>query len=146
VSTENSGETPLRNILTLLPQRSALMAGTVGETLRLAAPDSDDETLWRALDAVQLSQLLRTRDGLDTRIGARGEGLSGGEARRLTLARAMLRQPGFLLLDEPTEGLDDGMAMTVLEGLRAFLPQTAIVIAAHRTAEIGFADRTINLN
>lgn len=145
VSVEDAAEAPMRDVVTLLPQRSALMAGTVGDTLRLAAPDSDDETLWRALMAVQLSQLLRARDGLDTMIGAKGEGLSGGEARRLTLARAVLRQPKILLLDEPTEGLDDAMAMIVLEGLREILPNAAIVIAAHRKAEIAFADRTVRL-
>lgn len=138
-------ETELRRQVTLLPQRSALMSGSVTDALRLAAPDSDDGMLWSVLDAVQLAPTLKVRGGLDTLIGARGEGLSGGEARRLTLARALLRRPRLLLLDEPTEGLDEGMAEAVLRGIRSFLPRTAIVIAAHRKVEIRFADQVINL-
>jgi ATP-binding cassette subfamily C protein CydC len=138
-------ETALRRQVTLLPQRSALMSGTVAEALRLAAPDSDDATLWLVLDAVKLSRTLCARQGLETEVGARAEGLSGGEARRLALARALLRRPSLLLLDEPTEGLDQDTAKAVLRGIRDFLPQTAILIAAHRGVETDFADRVISL-
>ena len=138
-------ETALRKAVTLLPQRSALMSGTVAEALRLAVPDADDELLWRVLSHVQLAQTLKAREGLNTLIGARGEGLSGGEQRRLALARALLRRPGVLLLDEPTEGLDQDTAEAVLGGIRSFLPTAAVLIAAHRAAEKRFADRVVIL-
>ena len=138
-------ENALRKALSLLPQRSVLMAGTVADALRLAVPDSDEATLWQVLEAVRLADMLRTRDGLDTMIGPRGEGLSGGEARRLVLARILLRRPKVLLLDEPTEGLDDATAMQVLAGLRRTLPDAAILIAAHRQVETAFADRVVRL-
>lgn len=138
-------EAALRAAVTLLPQRSALMAGTVAETLRLAAPDAPDEMLLRVLDAVQLTQTLAPRGGLDAKIGPRGEGFSGGEARRLTLARTILRHPNLLLLDEPTEGLDDKTATAVLRGIRAVLPEATIIIASHRSVETRFADRVISL-
>ncbi len=146
VSIADWDENALRKAVALLPQRSVLMAGTVADALRLAAPDSDDATLWQMLDAVQLTDTLDARDGLDTMIGARGEGLSGGEARRLVLARVLLRRPQVLLLDEPTEGLDEATARQVLAGLRRVLPDAAILIAAHRSVETAFADRIISLS
>lgn len=138
-------EASLRNAVALLPQRSSLMSGTVADALRLAAPNSDDAILWRVLEAVQLAELFRARDGLNTAIGPRGDGLSGGEARRLVLARVLLRRPKVLLLDEPTEGLDETTAQAVLLGVRRFLPDAAILIAAHRLVETRFADRILSL-
>jgi ATP-binding cassette subfamily C protein CydC len=138
-------EADLRGLLTLLPQRSALMIGTVAEALHLANP-ADNVRLWQVLEAVQLDQVIRNKGGLSARIGPRGEGLSGGEARRLTLARTLLRNPDVLLLDEPTEGLDEATALAVLQGVRRLLPEAAILIAAHRQVETDFADRVLKLN
>ena len=139
-------EKSLRAAVALLPQRSVLMSGTVVDTLRLAAPHSDDDTLLQVLEAVQLNGVLQARDGLNTIIGAGGDGLSGGEARRLVLARVLLRRPKVLLLDEPTEGLDEPTAQAVLAGVRRFLSDAGIVIAAHRRVETRFADRTVSVN
>jgi len=138
-------EASLRAVLTLLPQRSALMEGTVAEALRLAT-EADDAQLWQVLAAVQLEGVIRAKGGLSARIGPRGEGFSGGEARRLALARALLRRPQLLLLDEPTEGLDDATAAAVLQGIRRLLPEAAILIAAHRHGEIDVADRVLALD
>lgn len=137
-------ESDLRGLLTLLPQRSTLMNGTVAEALHLANP-AKDVRLWQVLEAVQLDSVIRSKGGLSAQIGPRGEGLSGGEARRLTLARTLLRNPAVLLLDEPTEGLDDVTALAVLQGVRRLLPEAAFLIAAHRQVETDFADRVLNL-
>ncbi|QCO57578.1 ATP-binding cassette domain-containing protein (plasmid) [Pseudorhodobacter turbinis] len=138
-------EGALRDHLAMLPQRSELLSGTVRENFALAAPDATEAEIWDVLDAVQLGAVLQPRGGLDFKVGARGAGLSGGEARRLALTRVLLRRPRVLLLDEPTEGLDEATATVVLAGIRNVLPDAAVLIASHRKAEIAAADRLIAL-
>jgi len=131
--------------VTLVGQRAALLRGTVAENLRIVAPKANDDTLWAALAAVALDDVVRDKGGLSMRLGPRGAGLSGGEARRLVLARAVLRKPLVLLLDEPTEGLDHATSLRVLAGLRAALPDTGVLMAAHRAEEQGASDRILTL-
>ncbi|WP_417278030.1 thiol reductant ABC exporter subunit CydC [Celeribacter sp.] len=130
---------------TLVGQRASLIQGTIAENLRLAAPEATDAALWAALAATALDKVVAGKGGLDARLGPRGAGLSGGETRRLVLARAILRQPSVLLLDEPTEGLDTATSDRVLAGIRAALPEAAVLIAAHRAEEQGAADRILSL-
>ena len=135
----------LRAQLVMVPQRHGLISGTVAENLRLATPGAGDDALWQALEATCLADTLHTRGGLNMRLGPKGAGLSGGEARRLVLARALLRQPSVLLLDEPTEGLDTAISARVMAGIRTALPGAAILIAAHRKTEREAADRIVEL-
>lgn len=137
-------ETALRKCLAMLPQRSALIAGTLRDNLTLAGP-ADEATLWAVLEAVALTEHVQDRGGLDAVLGEGGSGLSGGQARRLAIARALLRRPQILLLDEPTEGLDAETADAVLNGIRRFLPEAAILAALHRGADHPVFDKAVML-
>ncbi|WP_240705096.1 thiol reductant ABC exporter subunit CydC [Pacificoceanicola onchidii] len=130
----------------LVPQRSALISGSIAENLRFADPEASDDCLWDALNAVCLANTVQEKGGLSAELGFRGAGLSGGEARRLVLARAILCRPAVLLLDEPTEGLDEATAARVMAGLRAALPDAAILMASHRSVEVAAADHVLTLS
>jgi ABC-type bacteriocin/lantibiotic exporter with double-glycine peptidase domain len=112
--------------VTLMEQDSQLLSGTVADNLRLARPDATAGELRAAMEVAVLAGQV----DLGARLGPGGEGLSGGQRRRLGVAQAYLRHPGLLLLDEPTEGLDHRTARALLENLRSALPGTTTIIAA----------------
>lgn len=105
---------------------------TLRENLLLAAPDAPDDVLLYVLDAVALTEFYEgLESGLDTHVGAHGREISGGQRRRLSVARAVLRRPDLLLLDEPTGSLDDETARRMLVGIRENLPDATIIISTH---------------
>jgi ATP-binding cassette, subfamily C, bacterial CydC len=130
--------------VTFMEQDSQLLSGTVADNLRLARPDASTDELRAAMKVAALSGHV----DLDSQLGPGGEGLSGGQRRRLSVAQAYLRHPGLLLLDEPTEGLDHQTARALLENLRSALPRATIIAAIHdRTLDHlpVLADATVRL-
>jgi ABC-type transport system involved in cytochrome bd biosynthesis fused ATPase/permease subunit len=113
--------------VTFMEQDSQLLSGTVADNLRLARPDATADELREAMKIAVLAGHV----DLASQLGPGGEGLSGGQRRRLGVAQAYLRHPGLLLLDEPTEGLDHHTARALLENLRSALPGTCIIAAIH---------------
>ncbi|MEK1901516.1 MAG: ATP-binding cassette domain-containing protein, partial [Rhizobium sp.] len=126
---------------TLLTQRTELFQDTLRGNLLLAAPDADDDQLRDALRAAGLlADVDALPSGLDTPLGEGGMGLSGGQSRRLALARLFLRDTPLWLLDEPTEGLDGRTARDVLHRLALRAEGRALVIATHIRREAALAD------
>lgn len=131
---------------TWLTQRTELFQDSLRDNLRLADPAASDEQLWAALRASGLAaDVQRLARELDTPLGEGGLGLSGGQARRLALARLLLHPAGFWLLDEPTEGLDGPTAADVLERLARHAGRRTVLIATHLRREALLADRLIVL-
>jgi ATP-binding cassette subfamily C protein CydC len=132
-----------------LPQDARLLTGTVADNLRLAAPTADDAELWDALADAQLDARVRRLPlGLATWIGDGGEVLSGGERRRLSVARAYLRPVPWLLLDEPTEGLDRRTEAELVAALERRLTRTGqgVVIVSHRPAPLALCSLTLDVS
>jgi ATP-binding cassette subfamily C protein CydC len=128
----------------LLTQRTELFQDSLRDNLRLANAEATDAQLWSALQAAGLeSDVLALTAGLDTRLGEGGLGLSGGQSRRLALARLLLRPVLLWLLDEPTEALDAAVAHDVLQRLARHADGRTLLIATHLRREAALADRLV---
>ncbi|MFT4247334.1 MAG: thiol reductant ABC exporter subunit CydD [Pseudomonas sp.] len=122
-------------------QRPYLFHGSIADNLRLADPRASQARLHAVAEAAQVMRFAtHLPDGLDTLIGERGFGLSGGEARRIALARLLLREPDLLLLDEPTAFLDPDTEAELLRSLGGYARGRAVVIATHSAVAMAWAD------
>ena len=130
-----------------MTQRTELFQDSLCDNLRLADAAADDGRLMQALAAAGLLTHVETLPkGLDSRLGEGGIGLSGGQSRRLALARLFLRDTPLWLLDEPTEGLDGETARDVLQRLKTRANGRTLVIATHIRREAMLADRLLILD
>ncbi|WP_319533698.1 thiol reductant ABC exporter subunit CydC [uncultured Cohaesibacter sp.] len=131
----------------LLTQRTELFRESLAFNLRIANGDAGEEELLAAMSEAQLAPLLeRLTEGLEQSLGDDGQGLSGGESRRLALARLLLFKPDLWLLDEATEGLDQATAKAVLNTLRRETQTKALLFVTHKASEADLADRLLVLS
>lgn len=138
-------EVELRNIVGFVPQRIRLFSGTLRENLSLGVENVSDQELKKVLQLLKLGTLLQERDALDLKLDIHASGLSGGQARRVALGRALLRKPKILLLDEPTEGLDQSMSLEIMQNIRDYLPDSLIIYATHSAEEAQWAHRIVKI-
>jgi ATP-binding cassette subfamily C protein CydC len=129
-----------------LTQRSDLFADTIAANLRLGKPEADEAALWRALQIADLDDFVRgLPQGLETWIGESALQLSGGQARRLALARVLLRDAPVVLLDEPLSGLDADTASRVATRLSTWLRGRTALLLAHEQSALPNVDRVLRL-
>ena len=125
-------ETALRARVGFLSQRSVLFQDTLAANLRLGAPSATDAELMRALEAVGLAEFAQALpSGLESWIGEHGRSVSGGEGRRLALARVLLADFGVLILDEPMAGVDPETATRIAAQMDRILAEKTVIVLAH---------------
>ncbi|MDX8000378.1 cysteine/glutathione ABC transporter ATP-binding protein/permease CydC [Xenorhabdus sp. Reich] len=134
-------EATLRSMISVVPQRIHVFSHTLRENLLLAKPNASDDELATVLKQVGLGNLLDTDEKLNCWMGEGGRQLSGGEQRRLGIARALLHSAPLMLLDEPTEGLDADTEQQILSLLRHHCQHKTLISITHRLTGLQYMDR-----
>jgi ATP-binding cassette subfamily B multidrug efflux pump len=134
----------LRNQVAVVLQKNILFSGTIRENLRWGNPDATDEELVEACRLSQADEFVsRFPDGYDTYIEQGGTNVSGGQKQRLCIARALLKKPKVLILDDSTSAVDTKTDAYIRKGMREYIPQTTKIIIAQRVSSVQDADRII---
>ena len=137
----------LRAQIGMVPQKALLFAGTIRENLRWGCADADDAALWQALEAAQAADFVRAKPGgLDELLEQGGRNLSGGQRQRLTIARALVRRPRVLILDDSASALDFATDAALRKALRELPFSPTVFIVSQRTASLQHADRIVVLD
>ncbi|MCL4779273.1 MAG: ABC transporter ATP-binding protein/permease [Gammaproteobacteria bacterium] len=136
----------IRKQIALVPQDPFLFYGTIAENLRVAKDDATEQELIEATKAAELYDFIKsTPDGFNTKVGDQGAALSGGQAQRLAIARAFLKNAPIVVLDEPTSQIDVETEMLLNRALERLTKNKTVLMIAHRLSTIEQADRIIVL-
>ena len=128
--------------MTFVPQQAHLIAGTISDNIRFFRDDVSDEDVKRAARLAHIDEdVSRFHDGYQHEVGEQGSHLSGGQAQRLIIARALVESPDVLILDEPTSALDVRSEHLVRETLRELGNHMTVMIIAHRLSTLDICDR-----
>jgi len=141
-------QTMIATLFSHVPQKIFLIDSTIRENITLGKGQPIDESLiFKILNTVQLADFItELKDGLDTRVGEQGVQLSGGQAQRIGLARALYRQSEILVLDEATSAIDDGTEKKILNALRNNYPDLTIISISHRSSSFNEFDRVLRID
>lgn len=136
-----------RSWMAYVPQKVELFKGTIRSNLTLGMEDPiSDQELWQALEIAQAKDFVSEKEGqLDAEVQAGGRNFSGGQKQRLSIARAVLRQAPFLILDDATSALDTITESNLLKAIRENLPDTSLILISQRTSTLKIADQILLL-
>lgn len=137
----------LRGRIGVVPQKAVLFKGTVRSNLQWGKPDATEEEMWKALELAQASEVVDGKPGkLDATVAQNGKNFSGGQRQRLTIARALVREPEILILDDSASALDYATDAKLRAALRTLEDKTTTFIVSQRASTIRHADKIIVLD
>lgn len=136
----------LRKLIGVVPQKAALVSGTVRDNMRWGKPDATDEEIRAALKTAQALDFVNEKDGLDSKILQGGKNLSGGQIQRLTIARALVRKPEILILDDSSSALDFATDAALRRAIKTDTDNMTVFIVSQRFSTIKNADMIIVLD
>lgn len=137
----------LRGRIGVVPQKAVLFKGTIRSNLQWGKPDATEEEMWKALELAQASEVVEGKDGkLDATVAQNGKNFSGGQRQRLTIARALVRNPEILILDDSASALDYATDAKLRAAIRTLEDKTTTFIVSQRASTIRHADKIIVLD
>lgn len=145
IGTDRWDSAQLRQRIGIVPQKAVLFSGTIRDNMLWGNPDADDAAIWKALEIAQAAQVVRDKGGLDAVVEQGGRNFSGGQRQRLTIARALVRAPRILILDDSASALDHATEAALREAIRKLSPKPLVFVVSQRASSVMHADQILVL-